>query len=160
MMRASIGALGAAVILIGLGSGAGADVSFPRHPAPSPDGNRIAFSHQGDIWVVAATGGLARRLTGHEGYDGHPVWSPQGDRIAFASDRDGNDDVYVIPADAGEVQRLTYHSGSDLPCDWTPDGSAVLFQTRRDIRDGWNRALYVVPAAGGTPHPFFSLGAR
>ena len=32
---------------------------FARHPALSPDGTKLAFSYQGNIWTVAADGGTA-----------------------------------------------------------------------------------------------------
>jgi tricorn protease len=139
---------------------ASGEVVFPRHPAPSPDGSLVAFSYQGDVWVVSSRGGEARRLTAHPAYDAYPVWSPDGRWIAFASDRDGNYDVYVVPVDSGMVRRLTYHSDPDIPCDWLPDGSGIVFATRREIRDGWNRSLYRVPFTGGTPFPYLPVGGR
>jgi tricorn protease len=133
-------------------------VTFPRHPDPSPDGSRIAFSYQGDVWIVASGGGEARRLTVHPAYDGHPIWSPDGAWIAFSSDRDGNDDVYAIPVEGGEVRRLTWHSDYDTPTGWTPDSRAVLFETRRHTRDGDNPGIFVVPLDGGTPRAVVSVG--
>jgi tricorn protease len=135
------------------------EIILPRHPAPSPDGRQIAFSYQGDIWIVASTGGEARRLTAHPAYDAHPVWSPDGAWIAFASDRDGNDDVYAIPVAGGELRRLTWHSDGDIPTDWTPDSRAVIFSSRRHIRDGDNAGAFLVPLDGGTPRPIVPVGA-
>ncbi|MEY3855226.1 MAG: hypothetical protein RIS68_1240, partial [Bacteroidota bacterium] len=54
-----------------------------RQPAINPDGTKIAFSYQGDIWTVAAQGGKASRLTIHEAYESNPVFSPDGKQIAF-----------------------------------------------------------------------------
>ena len=52
----------------------GADAPLPRHPAPSPDASQIAFAWQGDLWLVPATGGDARRITAHPANERHPVW--------------------------------------------------------------------------------------
>jgi tricorn protease len=41
------------------------EAPLPRHPAPSPDGSQIAFSWQGDLWLVPAKGGQAARFTAH-----------------------------------------------------------------------------------------------
>jgi tricorn protease len=136
------------------------EILLPRHPAPSPDGQQIAFSYQGDIWVVVSQGGEARRLTVHPGYDGRPVWSPDGDWIAFASNRDGNHDVYVIPVHGGKVRRLTWHSEYDSPTDWTPDSRAVVFQSRRHIRDDGTWGAFLVPLDGGTPFAILPTGVR
>ena len=46
-----------------------------RHVAISPDGKQIAFSYQGDVFLVKTQGGLARALTQNDAWDGHPVWS-------------------------------------------------------------------------------------
>ncbi|MEZ4954716.1 MAG: hypothetical protein R2825_14200 [Saprospiraceae bacterium] len=36
-----------------------------RYPAISPDGQTIVFSHKGDLWKVAADGGMATPMTLH-----------------------------------------------------------------------------------------------
>src|ERR1700743_242768 len=86
-----------------------------RYPAISPDGQTILFSYRGDIYSVAAKGGVAVPLTISESYEFAPVWSHDGKWIAFASDRYGNFDVYVMPAGGGEAKRLTYFSGNEIP---------------------------------------------
>ncbi len=127
------------------------EAKLPRHPAPSPDGTAIAFSWQGDIWIVPAAGGAARRLTVHPAYDRFPVWSRDGKSIAFASDRYGNADVFVVAADGSSAPvRLTWASNGDIPVDFTPDGKSVIFASRRDEAVSRMPVLYVVPVTGGT----------
>lgn len=96
----------------------------------SPNGEKIAFTYQGDIWTVSSLGGRADRLSIHEGYESSPLWSHDGDFIAFNSDRFGNNDVFTIPAQGGRPKRLTYHSASDTVTDVTPENN-VLFSSRR-----------------------------
>ncbi len=137
--------------LIAIPAGA-ADAPLPRHPAPSPDGSVIAFSWQGDLWLVPVAGGDARRLTAHPADERHPVWSHDGRLIAFASDRHGNPDIFVMPADAGEPpRRLTFASVADTPHDFTADGRAVLFTSNRAMGIRWMPQLWTVAVTGGTP---------
>jgi C-terminal processing protease CtpA/Prc/tricorn protease-like protein len=99
-------------------------------PEISPNGERIAFSYQGDIWTVNNSGGRADRLTIHEGYESRPVWSNNGEQIAFSSDRFGNNDVFIMAANGGTPTRLTYHSASDTVTDFSSNNE-VLFNSRR-----------------------------
>ena len=75
------------------------EAPLPRHPAPSPDGSQIAFSWQGDLWLVSTQGGHASRLTVHPSVERFPQWSRDGRLITFVSNRHGNNDVFVMPVD-------------------------------------------------------------
>ncbi len=121
---------------------------LPRDPAPSPDGSRIVFSWQGDLWVAPIAGGGASRLTANPGYDHHPVWLADGHSLAFVSDRDGADDVFILDLAGGVPRRLTFHEAPDTAQGAL--GSDVLFTSRR--HEAWDRmpAVYRVPLDGGT----------
>ena len=50
-------------------------------PSVSPDGSRIAFNWDGDIWTAATGGGRAKPLTRHPAEDHWPCFSPDGTEI-------------------------------------------------------------------------------
>ena len=93
-----------------------------RQPAINPDGSKIAFSFQGDIWTVSSQGGKANRLTIHEAYESNPVFSPDGKQIAFNGQRFGENDLFSIPTDGGASQRMTFHSVADNLASWHSNG--------------------------------------
>ncbi len=152
-MKIRLASASVLALVLALASPAAAvEAPLPRHPAPSPDGSRIVFSWQGDLWLVPAAGGEATRLTAHPASERFPVWSGDGSLIAFASNRHGNDDVFVMPADGSRAPvRLTYASTGDIPDDFTPDGMAVLFTSNRAESVKWGTQLWTVPLVGGTP---------
>ena len=129
-----------------------------RYPAISPDGSRIAFSYQGDIYYVSATGGEAVRLTTTDAYESQPVWSRDGRTIAFVSDRLGGMDIYTVGIEGGKATRITTHSGVETPLAFSPDGKYIYFSAT--IQDpaksalwsgSWLTELYRVPVSGGRP---------
>ncbi|MEZ4987588.1 MAG: hypothetical protein R2795_21500 [Saprospiraceae bacterium] len=131
-----------------------------RFPALNPDGTKVAFSWQGDIWVASVAGGAALRLTIHESYESHPQWSPDGQRIAFQGNRYGNNDIFVVGADGGTPQRLTWHSTSDRYPQWV-DNERLLFITDR-LYGAVEREseVYTVSLRGETPTRMFDALAQ
>jgi len=123
--------------------------------------NRIVFVYAGDLWLVGAKGGVARRLTSHEGFELFPKFSPDGKMIAFTGQYDGNTDVYLIPAEGGEPKRLTYRPGfenmpdrfgfDDMVLDWHPDGNRILFRSWRESYNSWFQTLFLIGFKGGFP---------
>jgi tricorn protease len=121
-----------------------------RQPAINKDGSLVAFSFQGDIWTVAATGGRATRLTVHEAYEGYPVFSPDGSEIAFSAARYGNYDLFVMPTQGGAAKRLTFHSNDDMISSWTVK-DRILFSTNREFHAIERPPeVYAINPAGGT----------
>ncbi|PNE26528.1 protease [Tannerella sp. oral taxon 808] len=126
---------------------------------PATNGNEIVFSYAGDLYKVPATGGEARRLTAHPGYEMFPRYSPDGRTIAFTGQYDGNTEVYTIPADGGEPVRLTYTSTNardnlgdrmgpnNIVMAWTTDGNRIVYRNR--ISDSFSGRLYTVSRDGG-----------
>ncbi len=116
----------------------------------SPDGDSIAFSWVGDIWIADVDTGHCTRLTDHVAHDWKPVWFPDSTKIAFASKRDGNDDIYSVPISGGVPTRHTWHGNYDVPLDISPDGQTMLL---RSYRGRWASNLFEVDLDGGLPRP-------
>ncbi len=140
---------------------------------PDIHDNRIVFTYGGDLWMVAATGGTATRLTAHPGVEVFAKFSPDGKSIAFTGQYDGDEQVYVIPSGGGEPKQLTFYPArgplaprwgyDNQVYGWSNDGKYVIF---RSLRDGWASGLsrlYRVPVDGGPaealPMPQSGAGA-
>lgn len=158
------------IIFLTLATLSGAQVKAPlwlTAPAISPDGGSIAFSYQGDIFTVSASGGEARQITIHEAYESDPVWSPDGTKLAFSSRRHGNKDVLLVNALGGQPKRLTFHSADDVPFSFTPDGKEIIYGSAR--LDHHNAVLfpgqvfpelYKVPVTGGREKQVITTAAE
>src|SRR5579863_8645421 len=96
--------------------------------SPALYGDTIAFTAEGDLWLVGTQGGLARRLTSNPGDEFSAVFSPDGSSIAFSADYEGSAEIYTMPASGGLPVRRTYEgggSGGTRPVGWTPDGKII-----------------------------------
>ena len=128
---------------------------------PATNGTEVVFSYAGDLFTAPLSGGEARRLTSHIGYEMFAHYSPDGKTIAFTGEYDGNREVYIIPAKGGEPVRLTYTAtnGRDdlgdrmgpnnIVMGWTPDGKNIIFRNRTG--DGFSGKLWTVSVNGGMP---------
>lgn len=126
---------------------------------PTTNGSEIVFSYAGDLYKVPASGGEAKRLTSHVGYEMFARFSPDGKTIAFTGQYDGNTEVFTIPSTGGEPLRVTYTATNrrddlgdrmgpnNIVMGWTPDGQAIVYRNR--INDSFTGKLYTVNKEGG-----------
>jgi len=120
---------------------------------PDIQGDRIVFVYAGDLWTVARSGGVAARLTTHEGLERFPKFSPDGRTIAFSGEYDGNFDAFTVPVEGGEPTRLTWHPDVDQVAEWFPDGRAILLRSQRASFIRRFDRFFKVAAAGGFEAP-------
>lgn len=111
-------------------------------PAFSADGSLIAFhsKKRGGIWVIPATGGVAKQITE---FGTHPAWSPDSSQIVFQTDPLSDfgfnavnamppSTIWIVAASGGEPKQITKPGkplgGHGSPA-WSPDGKRILFGT-------------------------------
>jgi len=116
---------------------------------PDIQGDRIVFVYAADLWTVARAGGVAQRITSHEGIERFPKFSPDGRTIAFTAEYDGNFDAFTVPVEGGEPTRLTFHPAPDQVAEWYPDGKSILIRSPRASFIGRFDRFFKVPAGGG-----------
>ena len=129
---------------------------------PAIHGNQIVFSYAGDLYTVAATGGVARKLTNNVGYEMFARFSPDGKWIAFTGQYDGNTEVYLMSADGGIPKRLTFTATLDrddvsdrmgpnnIVMAWK-DNAHIVYRSRRIEPIDFKSQLFVVSVEGGVP---------
>ena len=82
-----------------------AESRLMRFPTISSD--KIVFTYAGDLYSVDRNGGIARKITNHEGYEMFAKFSPDGRNLAFTAQYDGNTEVYMMPSEGGIPKRLS-----------------------------------------------------
>jgi tricorn protease len=129
---------------------------------PTVHGDQLVFTYAGDLYTVGTEGGVARRLTNHEGFNMFPRFSPDGNFIAFTGQYDGNTEVYLIPSQGGIPKRLTYTATlsrdevsdrmgpNNIVMGWK-DNDNILIRSRRIEWNSFNGQLYLVSKDGGMP---------
>lgn len=95
-------------------------------PVVSPDGDRVAYSALGDLYV-GEQGREPVRLTSSAAVDLYPDWSPDGRRIAFVSDRSGEMELHLIDPESGDVEKVAPGYFPASSPSWSPDGERIAF---------------------------------
>jgi len=116
---------------------------------PDLHGDKIVFTSSGDLWLSSINGGIATRITAHEGEEKFAKFSPDGKWIAFSGKYYGNSDIYAIPVTGGEPRQLTFHSSVDDMVGWSKDGN-IIFRSRREP-PYFQWQLYTVTLEGSNP---------
>ncbi|MYK69578.1 MAG: amidohydrolase, partial [Gammaproteobacteria bacterium] len=115
-----------------------------RDAAPSPDGERLAFTALDRLWVSDADGSNARRITEADRSEHFPVWSPDGEWVAYSTWDGEVGHMYKSRADGGgSPERLTSEPAAYFSPAWGPGNRLVALR-------GFIRA-YESQGEAGTP---------
>jgi dipeptidyl aminopeptidase/acylaminoacyl peptidase len=92
-----------------------------------PDGAKIAFVHQNDIYVMNADSSGRTPLATSSRGEFRPDWSPDGTKVAY--DRDGQ--VWVMNANGSGQTQLTGDAVGERGSrpSWSPDGTKIVFDS-------------------------------
>ncbi len=142
-----------------------ADSSPPqRRPLWSPDGTRILFETDADLFVMPALGGTPRQMAKGSCC---AAWSPDGRQVAYVrsprrlgGSSERPESIYVMPPDGGPSRYvgLVFDPHS---LTWSPDGQWLALVSGNDqfaagataLGNKGPSAIVVVPAIGGTSVP-------
>ena len=128
------------------------------HPAPSPDGVRLAYERDGHVRIIDLDGtgdmAIAPGAT--------PAWSPDGRRLAIT-----NATGIVVVDLRGTIERVVvrhdFHNELNRASDmrvskpaWSADGTAIAFERLGD--DEEPTQVFVVSLADGAPRVFTDNG--
>ncbi len=138
---------------------------------PTISNDAIVFSYAGDLYTVARSGGMARKLTNDIGYEMFARFSPDGKTLAFTGQYDGNTEVYKMPSAGGVPVRLTYSAtlGRDdigdrmgpnnIVMSWKNDNSGIVYRSRKKSFNSFKGQLFIANVEGGLSQELpFSVG--
>lgn len=127
---------------------------------PAIHGDTVVFCYAGDLYIVSTSGGVATRITSHEGYEMFPHFSPDGTTLAFTAEYDGNREVYIMPLSGGTPKRITYTANlsrddisdrmgpNNIVMGWTTDGENVIYRSRSKSFNDFKGHLFLAPVDG------------
>jgi tricorn protease len=118
-------------------------VGVETDPWFSPDGTQVAFTGQydgnTDIYVVAAAGGVPRRVTWHPAPDEVAGWTPDGKQILFRSGRDNahhTPRLFTVPVTGGMPSAVPLPVASEGS--YSEDGARLAYVPGVQ-QDAWKR---------------------
>jgi Tol biopolymer transport system component len=91
-------------------------------PNWSPDGKRIVFQAQGNVWAVNVDGSGLTQLTFDSGrsFSRNPSYSPDGTKIIFGhAPSTGGRDLFTMNPDGTGVTQLTHTAADELFPQWS-----------------------------------------
>lgn len=116
------------------------NAAFDFAPRWSPDGRRIAFETDRDlfshIYVMDADGNDQVAVTSGPSINRRPSFAPGGTRLVYDSNAStgegvdnatGDSEIFTADTDGTDVRQLTVNVEYDVQPDWSPDGKRIAW---------------------------------
>lgn len=112
-------------------------------PRFSPEGARLAYQSQGQVWILDLGSGERRQITGLSGESQGQIWSPDGKWLAFTS---------LTAPSGGDAENAAYLKAQAETKVTAKRATALMFRHWNEWKDARQVShLFVVPAEGGAP---------
>ena len=130
-----------------------------QYPTVSPDGSKLVYQDNGDLWVANLDGTAALQLTDWPENEYESAVSPDGTTVVFASDRSGNDELWAVDIGGGEPVNLTNHPGDESWPAFSESGDYIYFTSDRLDPENSIGTIMVMNADGSNQSWFASTPA-
>jgi dipeptidyl aminopeptidase/acylaminoacyl peptidase len=133
--------------LLSINGGWPARLTFDRDPFPywaddppqwSPDGQWLAYTAAGHVWVIPAQGGRPAKVTHFAAGGGSPRWLPDSHRLLVTVSRDERSRILLTDREGAWPRAVSNGPGHDFDLHPSPDGRRVVY-THRPL-DDFNRS--------------------
>ena len=93
----------------------------------TPDGKMLAFTQNGDIWILPMEGDRkAWPLIQSPANENRGMFSPDGRLLAYSSDESGKNEVYVVPFPKHD-SKWPVSTGGGTPAGWSRSGKELFY---------------------------------
>lgn len=151
-----------------LGGGWPDRLTFDREMAPywsddppqwSPDGQWLAYTNQGHVWVIPAAGGKAEKISHFSSGAGTPRWLPDSERLLVTVSREDRSRIILTDRQGAWPRPVTNGPGHDHSPHASPDGRQVVYV--HQPLDDFNRSdIFLADLETGQTRPLTGTPGR
>jgi Tol biopolymer transport system component len=115
--------------MVDLSSGRVTDLtgSGGTYPQWSPDGSRIAFIRDGNVYIIRPDGSEEKKIS-HDGTADSLSWNPAGTRLAYSTE----DMIGIVDPDGTNLTPLANVQPNQIS--WSTDGRTITFAPGAGVR--------------------------
>lgn len=100
-------------------------------PRWSPDSRRLAFTMDGQVHTISATGITQKKIVSFASNTSSPVWMPNGDHLVLLIEEEQSTHLYLTDEEGSFLRALTRGEGDNMDPQPSPDGRIVTYVQRK-----------------------------